>query len=348
MCRMVIDNNDIPKQDYMVLCSTVTYNQAPYITDTMNGFCMQQTSFSYACYIIDDASTDGEQDVIKAYLDEHFQMDKAEQYELELANVIVAKHNTNPNCTFAVYLLKRNLWKEPDLKRPLGRPWTQRCKYIAICEGDDYWTDPHKLQKQVDFLEKNEDYVLVHTDKYVEFGADGVRCTCPHSSEGENVNSLLKANTIATCTTLYRVATYHKISELLSSICRNNHLPMGDYPLWLLLAEYGKIAFLPDFTAVYRVLSESASHTRNVKKAVAFDDGTIRCKIIFYQRYIANNGYSNKLNLEFNEMIFHMRKRMLLDYGWAARGQIIPLLKLLPHWQYICMQSIKRKLNQRK
>lgn len=160
MCRMVIDNNDIPKQDYMVLCSTITYNQAPYITDTMNGFCMQQTSFSYACYIIDDASTDGEQDVIKAYLDEHFQMDKAEQYELELANVIVAKHNTNPNCTFAVYLLKRNLWKEPDLKRPLGRPWTQRCKYIALCEGDDYWTDPHKLQKQVDFLDTHPEYVL--------------------------------------------------------------------------------------------------------------------------------------------------------------------------------------------
>lgn len=47
-------------------------------------------------------------------------------------------------------------------------------------------------------------------------------------------------------------------------------------------------------------------------------------------------------------MEFHFRKRMLLDYGWAARGQIIPLLKMLPHWQYICMQSIKRKLNQRK
>lgn len=145
MCRMIIDNNDIPKQDYMVLCSTITYNQAQYITDTMNGFCMQQTNFPFVCYIIDDASMDGEQDMIEAYLNEHFQMEVAEHYELELANVIVAKHITNPNCTFAVYLLKRNLWKEPDLKYSHRKPWTNRCKYIALCEGDDYWTDPLKL-----------------------------------------------------------------------------------------------------------------------------------------------------------------------------------------------------------
>ena len=57
---------------------------------------------------------------------------------------------------------------------------------------------------------------------------------------------------------------------------------------------------------------------------------------------------TQKEQTDFAEMEFHFRKRMLLDYGWAARGQIIPLLKMLPHWQYICMQSIKRKLNQRK
>ena len=310
-------------QKYKVAIDCLVYNHEPYLRECLEGFVMQQTDFPFVAIVHDDASTDHSADIIREY---------------------AAKY---PDIIHPIYETE-NQWRKADgsLRKIMNDAIEATgAPYIAMCEGDDYWTDPHKLQKQVDFLEKNEDYVLVHTDKYVEFGADGVRCTCPHSSEGENVNSLLKANTIATCTTLYRVATYHKISELLSSICRNNYLPMGDYPLWLLLAEYGKIAFLPDFTAVYRVLSESASHTRNVKKAVAFDDGTIRCKIIFYQRYIANNGYSNKLNLEFNEMIFHMRKRMLLDYGWAARGQIIPLLKMLPHWQYICMQSIKRKLN---
>ena len=327
--QSIIDENFVkwniprPDKDYRVVVHCSTYKHESYIEDALKGFVMQKTNFPFCAIVIDDGSPDRTPVIIK-------------QYAASYPDIIKP------------ILLGENHMQHGMSRNPYFEEWHKRTKYIALCEGDDYWTDPHKLQKQVDFLEKNEDYVLVHTDKYVEFGADGVRCTCPHSSEGENVNSLLKANTIATCTTLYRVATYHKISELLSSICRNNHLPMGDYPLWLLLAEYGKIAFLPDFTAVYRVLSESASHTRNVKKAVAFDDGTIRCKIIFYQRYIANNGYSNKLNLEFNEMIFHMRKRMLLDYGWAARGQIIPLLKMLPHWQYICMQSIKRKLNQRK
>lgn len=157
---MEVDKNDIPKQDYLVLCDTITYNHAPYIRDAMDGFTMQQTNFPFVCYIIDDASTDGEQGVIKAYMDEHFQMDNAEFYDLELANVIVAKHNTNPNCTFAVYLLKRNLWKEPTLKYSHRIPWENRCKYIALCEGDDYWTDSMKLQKQVDFLESHPDYSM--------------------------------------------------------------------------------------------------------------------------------------------------------------------------------------------
>lgn len=266
MCRMVIDNNDIPKQDYMVLCSTITYNQAPYITDTMNGFGMQQTSFSYACYIIDDASTDGEQDVIKAYLDEHFQMDKAEQYELELANVIVAKHNTNPNCTFAVYLLKRNLWKEPDLKRPLGRPWTQRCKYIALCEGDDYWTDPHKLQKQVDFLEEHQNYSFTfHKAVVLQKGEIDSSLYAHLENRDYSAAEIYDVWSVPTASVVYR--------RTMCGTKRPKHVVFGDILLFLNLLDNG-LAYCMDFTgSVYR------RHSGGISYSISYN----LAKELFYQ-----------------------------------------------------------------
>ena len=105
-----------PKQDYKVLCYCCTYNQAQYITDTMNGFAMQKTNFPFVCLIIDDCSTDGEQEVIQAWIERECDMKKVEHVELELSNVLLVPHKTNENCTFAIYLLKRNLWKEPTLK----------------------------------------------------------------------------------------------------------------------------------------------------------------------------------------------------------------------------------------
>lgn len=152
---MVINKFYEPKQDYKVLCHCCTYNQAQYITETMDGFTMQKTSFPFVCYIIDDASTDGEQKVIGAYLDEYFDMTTAEYVEIESANIIIAKHKENKNCSFAVYFLKRNLWNEQVLKNEHIIPWREHCEYEAICEGDDYWISKDKLQRQVTALENN-------------------------------------------------------------------------------------------------------------------------------------------------------------------------------------------------
>ena len=63
------------QMDFLVCARCFTYNHAPYIEDAMNGFCMQQTHFPYVCVIVDDASTDGESEVIKNYLQTHFDLD---------------------------------------------------------------------------------------------------------------------------------------------------------------------------------------------------------------------------------------------------------------------------------
>lgn len=146
----------------LVHVNCMTYNQSAYITDAMNGFVMQQTDFPFVCSIIDDASTDGEQTVISEYVGKNFDLqDKSVAYEKELdfGRVFFAQHKTNKNCYFAVIFLKENHYSQKKPKAPYLTEWMD-AKYVALCEGDDYWTDPLKLQKQVAFLESHEDFTM--------------------------------------------------------------------------------------------------------------------------------------------------------------------------------------------
>jgi len=148
--------------DFLVGIQCITYNQSSYITDTLNGFAMQQTDFPFVAVIIDDASIDGEQEVIKSYIEEHFDHSERSGYkgwETGDACWIFARHKGNENCHFVAVLLKRNLYKEQEKKEAVIKNW-MNTKYIALCEGDDYWIDPLKLQKQVDFLEDHPEYSL--------------------------------------------------------------------------------------------------------------------------------------------------------------------------------------------
>lgn len=151
-------------KEFKVNVSCMTFNHAGFIRDAMDGFCMQQTDFPFVCTIVDDASTDGEQEVISAYLNEHFDLGDINTVQREETNdytSVFARHKTNPNCYFAVYYLKENHYSKKRSKRPYLQPWRESAEYIALCEGDDYWTDPLKLQKQVDFLDSHPDYSIV-------------------------------------------------------------------------------------------------------------------------------------------------------------------------------------------
>lgn len=147
-------NQTIPiTKDYKVLVGCMTYNHSKYIVDALNGFAMQKTNFPFACIVMDDASTDGEPDVIKDWLKKECDMERADFYDLDLAYVIITPHQTNANCTMVVYLLKRNLYNDGKLKYDLVKDWGYHSEYLALCEGDDYWTDPEKLQIQSDCLD---------------------------------------------------------------------------------------------------------------------------------------------------------------------------------------------------
>lgn len=147
---------------FIVRAHCATYNHSAYITDTMNGFVMQQTDFPFVCTIMDDASTDGEQDVIRGFVEDNFDLQDASvafQKDVDYGHVIFARHKININCYFAIIFLNENHYSQKKSKAPYLKEWMD-AKYVALCEGDDYWTDPLKLQKQVDFLEGHPDFTM--------------------------------------------------------------------------------------------------------------------------------------------------------------------------------------------
>ena len=126
----------------------MTFNHAPYIEDAMKGFAMQKTDFPFVSLIIDDASTDGTQRIITNFLNKYFDKSSIREEETNDAHITFAIHKDNPNCHFLTVLLKYNFYSIKKGKTPLVKDWYENPPYRALCEGDDYWTDPLKLQKQ--------------------------------------------------------------------------------------------------------------------------------------------------------------------------------------------------------
>lgn len=238
---------------YMVWVSCMTFNQATYIEDAMNGFCMQETNFPFVCTIIDDASTDGEQEVIKNYLKAHFDLEDSTVVRNEDTvdyYLTFAQHKTNKNCYFAVLFLKYNHY---SIKKPKAPYIEERCdtKYKSICEGDDYWIDPLKLQKQVDFMEAHPKHSLCFCANQSLLPSGEISIDKRYDSNVEICPMkdiiLGGGGYMATNSMLYRQSMYVPYTTWAVSS------PIGDLPIMLTLANNGLVGYLADIMCVYRV-----------------------------------------------------------------------------------------------
>ena len=261
-------NYPAPKQEYKVLVRCFTFNQSKYIEDALNGFAAQQTNFPFLCLVMDDASTDGEQGVINAWMERECDMSRAEMIDIPTSVVIIVPHKINVYCFFAFYFLKQNLYGIGDKKMRHVYPWRERCEYEAICEGDDYWIDPLKLQKQVDALEGKEGCGFCFTNGYVLNKGKILKSLMKWNEEGDIFTSLLYDNFILTPSVLINTKVYSICEKNIKNYKRN--WLMGDYPLWLEILLISKPVFLKDYTCVYRILNESASHSKDISKLETF------------------------------------------------------------------------------
>jgi len=198
----------------------ITYNHSKYIRQAIEGVLMQETSFHFDLFIADDFSTDGTRQILIEYKNKF--PDKIK--------LIFQKKNVGP------------------AKNWLDLITTPKSKYIAYFEGDDYWTDKTKLQKQIEFLEKNPEYSLCFHN-VTELLPSGKMIPSSTYSANESkifsLEDLALTNFIHTPTVVYR----NVITEFPDWFI---HAPVGDYPFWILLAEKGKIFYFPDIMTVYR------------------------------------------------------------------------------------------------
>ena len=239
----------------MVCVHSVTYNHIRFIKDALDGFCSQRTSFPFVCVIIDDASVDGTKEFIKQYLTDSFEMrgtDIEESSETNDYSFYFAQHKTNTNCYFAVYLLKYNHYQIRKLKTIYLDKWSQLSNYIALCEGDDYWIIPEKLQRQVDFLENNRDYTMTCSRSFL-YSVNGQKIVgenyCYSHSKKVSLKDIIyrRGLYISTCSLLYRKSvTDNKPEYWINSL-------VGDYPLQIACALKGNVWYNNEAMTVYRI-----------------------------------------------------------------------------------------------
>ena len=248
--------------NFKVCCRCFTFNQSMYITDTMNGFIMQQTSFPFVCAIVDDASTDGEQEVIRKYVDENFDFSEgsvAFKKETDYAFITFAQHKTNKNCYFAVLYLKENHFSKGMGKQKMSylAEWRDMCEYEALCEGDDYWIYPMKLQDQVNWMEKHSDYMMCGSNALILW-EDNIRKPSYFNNHFDDrdvlINELLTQWVFPTASLLVRSDVFEDYPEWARKIYS------GDQTLALVAAYKGKTHSIGRITCVYRKgLQNSAS-----------------------------------------------------------------------------------------
>ena len=241
---------------FTVRVNCVTFNHAQFIANALDGFCMQETSFPFACVIVDDASTDGEQEIIKSYLIRNFDVDNkaiALEEETDDYKMVFVQHKTNKNCFFVVYYLKYNHFTAKKPKRPYFNKSIDS-DYVAMCEGDDYWIDSHKLQFQVDFLESHPDNSgCIHAYRRDSYQKGDMVSTevhkYPQTRESIPVEEVIcgKRQFCATASWLYRSSAIEDYPDWASKA------PVGDKPLKLVLFSKGAIGYIDQVMSVYRV-----------------------------------------------------------------------------------------------
>ena len=208
----------------MVSISMITYNHEKYIQKAIESVLMQKTNFDYELLIHDDASTDKTADIIKKFESEY------------------------PNIIKPIYQMENQYSK--NVKISYTYNFTRaKGKYIALCEGDDYWIDPLKIQKQVDYLEDNSNCPMCFhaADKVNENGVvfgqikpSLFDCNC-------SVEDIMCRKIICpTASIIFRKKLVETIPDFMMKC------PVGDYPLELYLASKGDLRYLADKMSAYR------------------------------------------------------------------------------------------------
>lgn len=237
----------------LVSVCCITYNHVSYISEAIDSFLMQETNFPFEILVYDDASTDGTEQIVLEYVEKY------------------------PGIIRAV-IQTENQYSKVGLKIANFLFSKAKGSYIALCEGDDYWTDRAKLQKQVQFLEDYPEYVITYTNSQAFNEKGPVNIDFGGAKRDVSADELKKGIPMYTLTTCFRNVIKEIPMDLLSA-------KLGDVIIWSLLGAYGKGKYLADILpAAYRVHKEGLFSMQSEQQKIQMTLITSNALFAYYNR----------------------------------------------------------------
>jgi glycosyltransferase involved in cell wall biosynthesis len=305
----------------------LTYEHEKFIAQAIEGVLMQETEFEFELIITEDYSRDRTREIILDYQKRH----------PEKIRLLLSPHN---------------LYSHEVFTRAVA---VARGKYVAMLDGDDYWTSPHKLQKQVDFLDSNPDFAICFHNVLLVY-ENGCRepalFNSPEQKIVSTITDLLRSNFMATASVMFRRGLFRDFPP------GYYRLPFGDWPLHVYNAAEGKIGYLSETLGVYR--QHGGGHWSNIDSSelwaarFPFYDHVNRYLEYRYDRIIRHHVAQVSLELarvyeyrsEFNLARKYLRRSFVaLPYPWKMYSARLGLIfRLYVRGMVRRLRSLKGRL----
>ncbi|GAA5093210.1 hypothetical protein GCM10023210_23290 [Chryseobacterium ginsengisoli] len=268
---MLSDKNKLTVAVYMI-----TYNQENFIEQSVESVVNQKTNFNYKLFIGEDCSTDRTREIC-------IQLKEKYPDKIHLA------------------LNESNLGASLNAKNTFNLSFGSNADYIALIEGDDYWTDPFKLQKQVDFLENNPEYSsCFHNVEEVDSSGKPLENRLVVSETVEKtytIEDLANGNFIHTAAVVFR----RNFNEIPAWVFNS---PAGDYPIHMINASYGFIKYFPQKMAAYRIGQGIWS---SQAKQIQFINTIFVIKLMMVNLKLSQIAIKN-FNDQLNRLVLHIKE----------------------------------------
>ncbi len=310
----------------------LAYNHEKYIRAALDGFVNQKTNFAFEVLINDDCSTDNTAAIIREYEEKH------------------------PDIIKPIYQKENQYSKGVKISREILLPLASG-KYLAWCEGDDYWTDPYKLQKQVDFLDSNPDYSGCGHKVQVNFLKTGITGVKPDINVGTDfsVEEIISwsAPLVHTSTIMLRSEIYRIMPSCFKA------KGFGDLQLCMYAAITGKFRALKDMMSVYNNGTEGSWTERMAKKGVGIEYAKERIMLynnvnkyydFKYDKYFSEAIRREKFNISYysNDIKAIKLPENRVYYRRIKRGKILSFLQVKLPWMLVFAKKFKKIIRGKK
>ena len=282
----------------LVSIHMITYNQAPYIGQAIEGVLRQKVDFGVELVIGEDCSTDGTREIVLGYQAKY----------PDSIRVVTSDNNVGA---------RKNSYRV--MKACRG-------KYVAFCEGDDYWHHPGKLQKQVDYMESHSECGLIYSSydvyhansqklirNFIKYRKWEMPKKAAISDIIGNENGISYG--ILTCTIMVRRALYEQVIESDWYLHQSGHFLMGDIQVWAEISTLGDVGFIPESLATHNIMDESASRTKDRKRQLRFSASCAELTLYLGNKYNFPLSMRTKLESDWHDSLlrlaFYTRDRKL-------------------------------------